>query len=248
MQCSCPGIAIFPTSLRGIGATSLLSRDTMAFAIMQDGEASIKSRVLISRMEQRVIHSSCSLANTSIICLHRVLINFFHFPSIFFMMSSISLCHLEDDDCRIAFSVMCEVVGEKNHRLEKELECAKVEIASLRALIDKKDVLIEKKDIIINNKEEHIQELTEQVGLLEEGVLHLNDDLDDAEHQMRRGRHRRMRETFYRRYCGELEKWIQRKFEWAIDLTFISRSFRSYFEENWNLDNFELDVNMRQAL
>jgi len=42
-----------------------------------------------------------------------------------FIMSSISLCYLEDEDCRIAFDVMCEVVGEKNHRLEKELESAK---------------------------------------------------------------------------------------------------------------------------
>ena len=164
------------------------------------------------------------------------------------MMSSISLCFLEDDECRIAFDIMCREVGERNDRLEKEINIAKAEIENLRAAIAEKSEVINKKDMILFNKEEHIQELEEQVGLLEEDVLNLNDDLDDVEHQLRRGRHRRMRDTFYRRYCRELEKWIQQKFEPTIDLTVISRSFREHFNINWDLEDFELPLEMRQAL
>ena len=69
-------------------------------------------------------------------------------------MSSISLCYLEDGDCWVAFNVMCELVGEKNYRFKKELDCAKAEIASLRASVLQQKDMLERKEILLLNKEE----------------------------------------------------------------------------------------------
>jgi len=158
------------------------------------------------------------------------------------------LCQLTDRSAQIAFDILCREVGEWNDRLEKELNKAKQEIDSLRATVSEQNTKLQQKDVLLFNKEEHISELLEENEELRDELHDINAELDEAEHRLGHRRHRFLRNQFHRQYCRELEKWIQQNVEPAIDLDFLAQSFRAHYEEHWNLDDFELDLNMRRAL
>ena len=161
---------------------------------------------------------------------------------------SISLCYLEDEECRIAFEVLCREIGYKNDRLEKDLEKVNSELACANKKNQDMSAQIQAKDTLLMHKEEQIQELTEEVSELEDEVRLLNEDIDEFEDQRRRDRHRWLLEQHYRRYCRELGRFIQRKLEPAMDLTYLSNTLRAHFNEDGNLEDAELDINMRFQL
>jgi len=115
-------------------------------------------------------------------------------------------------------------------------------------LSTKKDFELQQKNTLLFNKEVHIHELAEENEELRDEIHDLNADMDEAERRSAHRRHRFLHNQFHRQYCRELEKWIQREDEPAIDLDFLSQSFRAHYEKHWNLEDFELDIEMRRAL